>query len=99
MFNQYPEKTVKTPIGSYIAGEHTFVAPSAKFFGKTIMGKNCVIGKNTTVDSCILWDNVAVADNSILKNCIIGNNCEIRAHLVNQTLGCNQILHEGVFTD
>lgn len=87
---------IKTDKGAYITGK-SYIAPSAKFVGYNTIGKNCIIGKNVTLENCIIWNDVEIKDNVKLQNCIIASHCEIRSNLTNQVLGANQIIHEGVY--
>lgn len=87
---------IKTPKGSYIKG-NSYISPSTMFFGKNIIGENCVIGKNVILKDCIIWDDVEIHDNVILKNCIIASHCEIKMNMVNQIVGPNQIISHGVY--
>jgi len=87
---------VKTDTGSYIAGK-SHIASSATFIGNNTIGKNCIVGKNVTIENCIIWDDVEIKDNVKLQSCIVASHSEIHASIVNQIVGPNQIITEGVF--
>lgn len=87
---------IKTPTGAYISGK-SYIAPSASIVGNNTIGTDCIIGKNVTLENCIIWDDVEVKDNVKLQNCIIASHSEIHVSLVNQIVGPNQIINEGVY--
>lgn len=87
---------VETPTGAYITGK-SFISSDAELTGFNTIGKGCVIGKNVKLKDCIIWDDVEVSDNVELKNCIIASHCEIKADMVNQIVGPNQIIASGVY--
>lgn len=89
---------IKTGTGAYISGK-SYIAPSAKFIGCNTIGRNCVIGKNVTIENCIIWNDVEIKDNLKLENCIIASHCEIKMSLRNQVIGSNQIISQGVYRD
>lgn len=87
---------IKTEKGAYI-NQNSYIAPSVEIIGENCIGKDCIIGKNVTLENCIIWDNVEIADNLHLKNCVVASDCEIKANLNGQIVGANQIIAEGVF--
>lgn len=80
---------IKTETGAYISGK-TEIDSSVKFVGNSTIGSGCLIGKNVTLENCILWDNITVSDNIVLKNCVIASNCSINTDLCSKILGANQ---------
>jgi NDP-sugar pyrophosphorylase family protein len=87
---------IKTQEGSYISGK-SYISPSAKFIGFNTIGENCIIGKNVTLENCIIWDDVEIKDNSTLQNCIIASHCEIDANITQQVIGPNQLITNGIY--
>lgn len=87
---------IKTENGAYISGK-SYIAPSATLVGNNTIGENCIIGKNVTIENCIIWDDVEIKDNVKLQNCIIASHSEIHANVINQVVGPNQIISEGVY--
>jgi len=87
---------INTPEGSYIKGK-SYIAPSAKLIGFNTIGDKCIIGKNVTLENCIIWDDVEIKDNLTLQNCVIASHSEINANLTQQVIGPNQIISQGVY--
>ncbi len=79
---------IKTSTGAYIS--ESVLPMSVKFIGNTTIGSGCIIGKNVTLENCILWNNVTVRDNITLKNCVIASNSVINRDLQSQIVGANQ---------
>lgn len=53
------------------------IAENVQFTGSNELGENCKLGKNVSIENCIIWDNVEIGDNAQLKNCIIGSNSKV----------------------
>lgn len=87
---------IKTPTGSYIS-DKSHIGSNVTFLGFNTIGKNCIIGKNTVLENCIIWDDVEIKEDLNLKNCIIASHSEIKINLVNQVIGPNQIVSQGVY--
>lgn len=87
---------IETEKGRYISGQ-SHISSNALFFGNNIIGKDCIIGKNVVLKDCIIWDDVEIKDNVILKNCVIASHSEIKMNMVNQIIGPNQIVSQGMF--
>lgn len=88
---------IETDDGAYVSGNKSYIAPSAKFVGNNVIGDNCIIGKNVVLENCIIWDDVEIKDNSNLQNCVIASHSEIASNMVNQIIGPNQIISQGVY--
>lgn len=88
---------ITTPNGAYIK-DKSYIAPSASLLGFNTIGKNCIIGKNVVLEDCIIWDDVEIKDNIKLKNCIIASHSEIKVDMINQIIGPNQIISQGIYT-
>lgn len=84
-FNHAP--IVKTSDGAYISA--SVLPMSVKFIGNTTIGCGCIIGKNVTLENCIIWDNVTIEDNITIKDCIIASNSVIKRDLTAQIIGLN----------
>jgi len=82
---------VKTAQGSYIIGKSD-IASGVNFIGFNTVGENCKIGKNVTLENCIIWDDVIIKDNLKLQNCVIASNSEININLTQKIIGPNQII-------
>lgn len=89
---------IKTETGTYIKG-NSYVSPSTELIGFNVIGDNCVIGKNVTLQDCILWDDVEIKDNLTLNNCILASHSEIKTDMTNQVTGPNQIVTHSIYND
>jgi len=72
---------------------------NCKIFGnikKTSLGDNVIIGKNSNLNSVIVYDNVIIGENVVLSNSIIGENCIIgnNSQLTDAVIGDNENLDE-----
>ncbi|KAI8066716.1 nucleotide-diphospho-sugar transferase [Gongronella butleri] len=54
---------------------------------RSIIGKNCQIGNNVTLDGVFLWDGVVIADNCTITQSILAQNVTILDH-TNIDRGC-----------
>lgn len=82
-------KIKKAELGSYICG-NTTLPKSLKFLGYSVIGDECIIGKNVTLENCILWDGVEIGDNVHLKDCVIASNSRVERNLTNHIIGQNE---------
>lgn len=85
------DKIQRAELGSYICG-NTKLPKHIKFIGHTVIGNNCIIGKNVTLENCILWDGVEVANNVYLKDCVIASNSRVERNLTNHIIGQNELV-------
>lgn len=63
---------------------------TVKFIGKSVIGKNCKIGKNVVIDNgTVIGDNVKIQNDAIIKDSIIWNNTVIgkKARLCSSIIG------------
>ena len=81
----------KTELGSYICGK-SHIPEDLKFIGHSVIGNECLIGKNVTLENCILWDGVEIADNICLKDCVIASNSRVERNLTNHIIGQNECI-------
>lgn len=56
---------------------------------ETSIGKNCTIGKDSILKSCILYNNCKIGKNVYMENCIVADNCKIgdNAELIDVVMG------------
>ncbi|MBI2119606.1 MAG: NDP-sugar synthase [Elusimicrobia bacterium] len=54
--------------------------PMEKKYSDAVIGKNCKIGKDTILKSCVLLDHVEIENNCVLENCILGSHVKIGHH-------------------
>ena len=81
----------RAKLGSYICGK-TSLPHNIKFIGHSVIGDDCIIGKNVTLENCILWDGVEIADNVHLKDCVIASNSRVERNLTNHIIGQNELV-------
>ncbi len=63
---------------------------TVKFIGKSVIGKNCRIGKNVVIDNgTVIGDNVKIANDAVIKDSIIWSNAVIgkQARLCSTIIG------------
>ena len=84
-FNHAP--LTKTATGAYISA--SVLPSSVKFIGNSTIGSGCIIGKNVTLENCIIWNNVSIDANLTLKDCVIASNSVIKRDLTSQIIGAN----------
>ena len=72
---------------------------NCEIFGK--MSKSCIgdnvhIGKNSSLDSVVVYDNAIIGDNVKLSYCVVGENCTIGgfSNLKNTVIGDNEEITE-----
>lgn len=85
------DKIQKAELGSYICGK-TRLPKTLKFIGHSVIGDECIIGKNVTLENCILWDGVEIGDNVHLKDCVIASNSRVERNLTNHIIGQNELI-------
>ena len=80
----------KTKTGEYITD--SVIPDDTKFLGYSVIGSKCQIGKNVTIENCILWNNVKVLDNVCLKNCIVTSDQIIKMDTSDKVLGRKKLI-------
>lgn len=83
------DKVIEASAGNYICGK-TSIPKSVKFIGHTVIGDECIIGKNVVLENCILWDGVEISDGVHLKDCVIASNSRVERNLTNHIIGQNE---------
>ncbi|MBQ6516483.1 NDP-sugar synthase [bacterium] len=74
---------VKTEYGRYISESPL---NNAVCIDSVIVGKDCKIGKNVTLENTILLDNVTISDNITLKNCLVSYGITIDKNIQNEVI-------------
>jgi mannose-1-phosphate guanylyltransferase len=76
-----------------------FKGKNCEIFGK--MSNSCIgdtvhIGKNSSLDSVVVYDNAIIGDNVRLSYCVVGENCKISdsSNLKNTVIGDNEKITE-----
>lgn len=75
-FNNKIDQSVSY-IGSVIIGNNNMIDSNIAIKNRVTIGSNCNISKDSTLDGCMIWDNVKIGENCNLHECIIGNNVAI----------------------
>lgn len=57
-------------------GQDTIILPGTTLMGNTVIGKDCIIGENTRLDSVEVGDGTVI-DYSVASQCVIGKDCRI----------------------
>lgn len=83
------DKINQTETGSYICGK-SIIPSTTKFIGHSVIGDECLIGKNVTLENCILWDGVEISDNVHMKDCVIASNSRVERNLTSHIIGQNE---------
>ncbi|CAF0851629.1 unnamed protein product [Rotaria sp. Silwood1] len=60
----------------------------------SLIGQNCIIGKNTKIENSIIWNHVQIGENCIIKNSIICDNVLIRnnVQIDNECVLCKNVI-------
>ena len=68
---------------------------------ESCLGNNVIIGKDSKLDSTIVYDNAVIGENVNLTGCVVGENCKIGSFsdLKNSVLGDNEITEEQTILD
>ena len=90
-FNHSP--IVKSQKGEYIS-ESEEISPDVEFIGYSTVGKNCSIGKQSVIDSSIIWDDVVIGAGVTVKNSVIASGCRIYKDVDSQIIGTNVVLEK-----
>ena len=91
LFTFKHDKIVKTETVSYISGK-SHISKGVKFIGNSVIGEECFIGKNVTLENCILWDGVEIKDGVHIKDCVIASNSRVERNLTNHIIGQNELV-------
>jgi mannose-1-phosphate guanylyltransferase len=75
-----------------------------KIFGtlnKSSIGNNVIIGKNSKLDSVVVYNNTKIGENVNLSYCVIGENCKIAdfSNIKNSVVGDNEEFLEKIILD
>ncbi len=63
--------------GELHCGMDVFIDVNTIFSGKVVVGDNCTIGANCSLNEVTLGANCEILPNSVLDNCHIGDSCHI----------------------
>lgn len=57
----------------HLIGDGSVLGDDVKLLGGNIIGRGCKVGKNVTLNNCILWDGSVIEDDVHLKGVIVVN--------------------------
>jgi len=82
----------------YFQGKNCTIKGSLK---GSCIGNNVEIGKNSMINSTIVYNNTIIGENVELSNCVIGEKCKIgdSSKIINSVLGDNEIIAEQTHLD
>ena len=63
--------------GELSCGKDVFIDINAVFTGYVVLGDNCIIGPNCTLNNVTLAEGCEIYANSVLEDCQIGAHCQI----------------------
>ncbi|MDH7507141.1 MAG: NDP-sugar synthase, partial [Candidatus Thermoplasmatota archaeon] len=68
---------------------------------QSCLGNNVYIGKNSMIDSTIVFDDVFIGKNVILSNCVVGEKCRIESfsNITNSVIGDDETITEQTYLD
>ena len=68
---------------------------------ESCIGNNVIIGKNSKLESVVVYDNAVIGENANLSYCVVGENCKIAdfSNLKNSVIGDNETLEKNTVLD
>ena len=83
---------------SFLRGENSEIYGSLK---NSVVGENVFIGKNSKLESSIVYDNVRIEQDVVLSNCVIGENSRIgrNSDIKNSVIGDNETIKDNDILD
>jgi NDP-sugar pyrophosphorylase family protein len=61
---------IETSTGKYLVG-NSEIPNSTKFIGNSVIGNNCSLGENVTLENCIVLDNSEIKSGITLSDCVV----------------------------
>ncbi len=82
----------------YFQGKNCTIEGSLK---ESCIGNNVKIGKNSMIDSTVVYNDVIIGEKVTLSNCVIGEQCKIgdSSIIINSVLGDNEFIDEQTHLD
>ena len=56
------------------------IGDGAEILPYAVLGKKCVIGKNSVVSKSVLWDRTQVGNGIRLEEVVLGRHCRVSDH-------------------
>ena len=66
---------IKQPV---LFGKNCTIADTAKIGPYAVLGDNCTVGENATVEHSVCWDSVTLGKNSQVRQSVLGNGMTIK---------------------
>lgn len=64
--------------GPAIIEDGCVIGEGARILPYAVLGKNCVLGKNSSVSRSVLWEGVNLGGHVQLDEVVLGRNCKIQ---------------------
>lgn len=63
--------------GPAVIGKNCTIEAGVKLMGPCVIGPNCTVEPNSSIEGCVIWQNVHLGQSVSLKDCIIGDGVSI----------------------
>ena len=74
----HPSAVIKAP---YVIDNGCSIGRDVCIKGPVIIGRDCVLEDNVSIEETVLWDNVSIGAGSRLNRCIVASNTVIGDNL------------------
>ncbi|QGU00853.1 Mannose-1-phosphate guanylyltransferase / Phosphomannomutase [Candidatus Syntrophocurvum alkaliphilum] len=75
-------KVLEKDISKVLIDDSVEMGKNINFRGNVVIGENCKIGDNSSINNSVIWANTVVGEKSVLNNCVIGDNCNIGKQVI-----------------
>ncbi|GAB4427549.1 MAG: NDP-sugar synthase [Chloroflexi bacterium OHK40] len=66
-------------VGPVVIGPGTVIERGARVIGPSVLGANCSIGPECSLEGAVLWDANRLEEGVVLRNCVLGRGNQIGA--------------------
>lgn len=66
--------------GPALVEDGCVIEEGARILPYTILGKNCRVGKNSSISKSVLWEGVKIGQEVKLEEVVLGRRCQIPSH-------------------
>lgn len=70
----HPSSLIDGPI---MIGRDCRIEANVRIIGPAVLGDGCIIRAGSTIEGCVLWDNVHIGRSVRLRHCILASNCDV----------------------